>query len=393
MGQAASYARLVARRGPDTAVGGNLVRLLHDGAEAFPAMLADIAAARSEVLLEMYWFGSDATGRRFADALAACARRGVRVCILYDAVGSLEADDAMFEDLEAAGCEVHQYNPIAPWRRRFRLGLVNHRDHRKILVVDGQVGYTGGVNLADPWAPEAQGGAGFRDTMIRVDGPASSDLRAVFMTTWVKLAGPERPAGAARVPAAAHVAGSPDETCGVTILANQYLGERRAIRREYLRRIHFAKRSVFIANSYFLPDGTIRKTLFAAAARGVDVRVLVPGRSDVPAVYLAARRLYEELIAGGVKLYEWHETVLHAKTAVVDGAWSTIGTSNLDYRSGRFNLEVTAAVEDDGFGAAMQRRFEDDLERAVPLDLRTFRFRPLSERIAEHFFYLFRKLF
>jgi cardiolipin synthase A/B len=375
--------------GRDTTVAGNRVRLLHDGAEAFPAMLADIAAARTEILLEMYWFASDATGRKFAEAIALRAQRGVRVRIIYDAVGSFEADDAMFVELEAAGCEVHQFNPIAPWRQRFQLGLVNQRNHRKLLIVDGQVGYTGGVNLADPWSPEADGGQAFRDTMIRIDGPATGDMRAIFMSTWEKLAGevaaPEAPV--------AHVAGAPAETCGVTVLANRYLGGRRAIRRTYLQRIRRARRSVYIANSYFLPDRTIRRYLFDAAARGVDVRVLVPGRSDVPAVHLAARRLYGPLMKGGVRLYEWHETVLHAKTAVIDGEWSTIGTYNLDYRSWRINLEVTAAVDDAGFGASMEQRFFEDLAMAAPVDPRHFAFRPLSERIAEHFFYLFRKLF
>lgn len=389
MGQTALEELLPMRRGHETTVSGNRVGLLHDGAEAFPAMLADIDGAEREILLEMYWFGSDPTGRRFAEALARAAQRRVQVRIIYDAVGSIDADDAMFVELEAAGCEVHQYNPIAPWRQRFRLGLVNHRDHRKLLVVDGQIGYTGGVNLADPWSPECDGGQAFRDTMIRIDGPATADVRAVFMDTWTKFAD-EVPVS---VPPIAQVAGAPEETCGVTILANKYLGERRAIRREYLRRIRRARRSVYLTNSYFLPDRAIRRTLYDACARGVDVRVLVPGRSDVPAVYLAARRLYTPLIDGGVRLYEWQDTVLHAKTAVIDAAWGTIGTYNLDYRSWRFNLEVTAAVDDPAFGAAMEQRFLEDLAGAVPVDIRHFRYRPIAERIAEHFFYLFRKLF
>ncbi|MBC7174031.1 MAG: cardiolipin synthase B, partial [Polyangiaceae bacterium] len=137
-------------------MGGNRVTLLRDAEEGFPAMLAAIAGAKSEILLEMYWFGSDRTGRRFAEALALRAQQGVKVSVIYDAVGSIEADDAMFVELEAAGCEVHQYNPIAPWRQRFRFDLVNRRDHRKMLIIDNQVGFTGGLNLADPWAPESE---------------------------------------------------------------------------------------------------------------------------------------------------------------------------------------------------------------------------------------------
>ncbi|CAG0953124.1 partial putative cardiolipin synthase YwiE, partial [Anaerolineae bacterium] len=153
--------RLRRRRPPDrfeAVVHGNVVTLLHDGAACFPAMLEAIAAAREEVLFEMYWFGSDRTGRRFADALMERARAGVDVRVIYDAVGSLEAEDALFDAMRAAGCQVHEYNPIAPWRQRFDLGLVNNRDHRKIIVVDRKVAFTGGLNVGDPWAPEDEGG-------------------------------------------------------------------------------------------------------------------------------------------------------------------------------------------------------------------------------------------
>jgi cardiolipin synthase len=208
------------------------------------------------------------------------------------------------------------------------------------------------------------------------------------MSTWSKLTREVEDVA----PPHASAAGPSDETCGVVILANQYLGERRAIRREYLRRIANAREFVYITNSYFLPDRTIRKTLFDAAARGVDVRVLLPGHSDVAAVYFATRHLYEELVEGGVRLFEWQGTVLHSKTAVIDRSWCTVGTYNLDYRSWRINLEVTAAVEDASVAATMERRFLEDLRSALPVEVRHFRYRPLLERMAEHFFYLFRKL-
>jgi cardiolipin synthase len=336
----------------------------------------------------MYWFGSDGIGTRFADLLARRAREGVQVKIIYDAVGSIDADDAMFVELEAAGCEVIQYNPIAPWRQRFRLAVVNRRDHRKMLIIDGQIGYTGGVNLADPWAPESAGGKGFHDDVIRIDGPVASDMRALFMGTWCKITHE----GDAQEQPPATSAGPVEETSGVEILADLSLGGRRAIRREYLRRIACAKRFVYITNSYFLPDRVIRKTLFDAVARGVDVRVLVPGLSDIAAVYFATRHLYEDLVGRGVRIFEWHGTVLHSKTAVIDGNWCTVGTYNLDYRSWRFNLEVTAAVEDGAVGAAVERQFIEDLRSAQEVDVHHFRFRPLLERMAERFFYLFRKL-
>ena len=161
--------------GFETLVSGNGVTLLHDGEQAFPAMLEAIEAAEREILLEMYWFGSDAVGRQFAKALSSRARAGLRVRVIYDAVGSVQSDGRMFARMRDAGCEVEQYNPIAPWRARFRIGVVNHRDHRKLLIVDRRVGFTGGVNLGNEWAPESAGGGGWRDDTIRIEGPAAED--------------------------------------------------------------------------------------------------------------------------------------------------------------------------------------------------------------------------
>lgn len=380
--------RLGSTAGFEALVAGNRVALLHDGEQCFPAMLEAIAQARSEILLEMYWFGSDATGRRFADLLSRRARDGLRVCVIYDAVGSLQADDAMFEAMRGAGVHVHQYNPIAPWRRRFDLALVNHRDHRKLLVCDRRVGFTGGVNLGDPWLPERDGGGGFRDDMVRIRGPAVEQMRQVFVTTWSEVHG-ELPPGPDTVEDAT---AGPAAGSRVRVLANHYLGERRAIRRAYLARIRAARDRVLITNSYFCPDGVVRRALAKAAKRGVEVRVMVPGVGDVPAVYWASRRLYPWLLRRGIQLHEWQGSVLHAKSAVIDGSWCTVGTYNLDYRSMRFNLEVTAVIEDAALGAAMEAKYREDLRNAPAVDLRSFRYRPLAERLLERLFYLFRKL-
>ncbi len=369
-------------------VAGNKVTLLHDGAQCFPAMLDAIAAAKNEILLEMYWFHSDRTGTVFADLLSDKAREGVRVQIIYDAVGSWEASESMFDRMRAAGCDVHQFHPIAPWRKRFRVGVVNRRDHRKILVVDGRVFFTGGVNLGDPWAPPSEGGEGWRDDMIRVEGPAALQARAVFLETWTALGRPVLPRGEWRP--------SDDEIPGcesrVRVLTNFHRGDRVAIRREYLERIAAARRYVYIANSYFVPDRVVRRHLADAAERGVDVRVLVPGEGDVQAVFYAGRSLYDRLLSSGIGLWEWQRAVLHSKSAVIDDHWCTVGTYNLDHRSWRFNLEVNVAIRDAAVGRAMKARFEQDLSASVPVDPRTRRFRPLSERLLESFFYLFRKL-
>jgi len=381
------------RAGPFTAmVRGNRVTLLHDGAACLPAMLEAIEGAESEVLLEMYWFGSDKTGRRFADALSRKAKSGVDVCVIYDAVGSIEADEAMFEAMRAAGCDVRQYNPIAPWRRRFSLGLVNNRDHRKILVVDQRVGFTGGVNLGDPWAPEVEGGSGWRDDMIRVEGVAALSMRDVFMSTWRELGGHETPKTMSEAELRRAGIEVPEDGSSVRVLSGDYRASRAAIRRSYLEAIRRSDEHIFITNSYFIPDRVIRNTLAAASKRGVDVKVLLPGESDVPAVYHAGRRLYERLMRAGVELYEWHGTVLHAKTAVIDDSWCTVGTYNMDHRSWRSNLEVNVAVADRGVARAMSERFRADLAGSSRVDAHHWRYRPLSDRLAEHFFYLFRKL-
>lgn len=376
----------------ETMVRGNRVTLLHDGAACLSAILEAIEEAQHELLLEMYWFGSDATGRRFADALIAKAQQGVQVCVIYDAVGSLEAEDSMFAEMRAAGCEVRQYNPIAPWRHRFNIGLVNNRDHRKIIVADQWVGLTGGVNLGDPWAPVSQGGGGWRDDMIRIEGLAAVKMRQVFFTTWRELGGrmPRPTMSEADLrDSGAHI---PPGGPPVRVLTNDALGERAAIRRSYLDQIRRASSHIYITNSYFVPDRVIRLSLARAAERGVDVRVLLPGESDVPAVYFAGRRLYAWLMRRGIRLYEWTGTVLHAKTAAIDDRWCTVGTYNMDYRSWRTNLEINVTVEDEGVAHAMAARFRADTSKADEIDAHDWSFRPLSERTLEHFFYLFRKL-
>lgn len=381
--------RLGSTAGFEGVVDGHKVTLLHDGAQCYPAMLAAIAEARREILLEMYWFGSDRTGRRFAEALMAKAREGVAVTVVYDSVGSLEASRAQWDEMRAAGCTVFEYNPVAPWRRRFRVAVVNNRNHRKMLIVDRRVGFTGGVNIGDPWAPVSEGGGGWRDDMVRVEGPAVQRMVEIFRRGVQSIADGSEGVRARFSTPPPPADASPTR---VQVIANHYFGERRAIRATYLDRIRRARRSIYITNSYFVPDGRIRKALADAAARGVDVRVLIPGESDVPAVYYAGRKMYGWLLRHGIGLYEWQGVVLHSKTVAVDGQWCAVGTYNLVYRSWRFNLEVVVAVEDAHVAGALEAKFLEDLGNAPPVDLRAYRYRPLSERFFENFFYLFRKL-
>jgi cardiolipin synthase len=375
--------------GFEALVSGNRVTLLHDGEQAFPAMLEAIAEAKREILLEMYWFASDTVGQEFADALVAKAQAGVQVRVIYDAVGSIQSDGRMFSRLRDAGCEVEQYNPIAPWRARFRIGVVNNRDHRKLLIVDRQVGFTGGVNLGDEWAPESAGGAGWRDDTVRIEGPAVEQMGGIFDYGWLRIVEPL----AAGRPRFQHPVDTGDgQGSRVRVLANHYFRERRAIRQAYLRQIQSAERSVCITNSYFVPDGRIRRVLAQAVNRGAEVRVIVPGKSDVPLVRHAARKLYGRLLEAGIQLYEWQGSILHSKTAVIDRRWCTVGTYNLDSRSLRFNLEVVAAVEDAAVAGAMEDRFNQDLEHAKPVSYEEWRRRPLHVRMLDDFFYRFHRL-
>jgi cardiolipin synthase A/B len=362
------------------------VQLLHDGAQCFPAMLDAIAGAQHEILLEMYWFGSDQTGRRFAAALSAKAREGVRVCVTYDAVGSFEADPAMFRQLREAGCGVYQFNPLELFRRRFRFARLNRRNHRKQLIVDGRVGITGGVNLGDPWAPESEGGLGFRDDMIRIEGPGVVAMRAIFLASYV---GPHREAALA----ASLGSDQPVGTCSVLVLTNQPRAQHRVIERAYLARIRSARTRILVTNSYFIPNRVIRRALASAVRRGVSVRVLLPVESDVPAVAYATRRLYDWLLTHGVELYEWGQSILHSKTAVIDGEWCTVGTHNLDHRSWAYNLEINVIVEHSAVTRALETKMQSDFDSSVPVDLRTWRFRPIGTRILELLFYAFRSLF
>jgi cardiolipin synthase len=405
------------------------IQLLRNGAEAFPAWLSAIADAREEILLEMYWFDSDKTGRTFADALIERARAGVDVSVIYDAVGSLGADPGMFDAMIAAGVKVQEFHPIAPWHARFRFGAITLRDHRKILVVDETVAFTGGINLCDQAAPKEQGGGGWRDDAVRVTGRSATELRALFFDTWLRLGGPmptrgpaERRArrqlnAVARYEAGASVRAPPsmwrerisrtsrptpeivpvgDERNlarrpAVQVLGHNTWSAQRTIRNMYVRQIRAARRVILVANSYFVPDNTVRRALERAARRGVEVHVIVPARSDVPSVAWAARALFASLMRAGVHVHLWLEGMMHAKSAVIDG-WATVGSYNLDYRSLRYNLEVNVASEDPPFVQSVEISIRTDLRSCREIDPRAWAERPWLEKALEWLAYLVRKI-
>jgi cardiolipin synthase len=372
-------------------VQGNQLRLLRNGGAAFPEMLAAIASAEQQVLLEMYWFASDSIGRKFAAALSAAAQRGLEVRVIFDAVGSVGASDDMFEELERNGVEVIEFNPIAPWKRRFRLSKLTRRDHRKILIIDGRIGFTGGINIADYWLPRDDGGAGWRDDMVRIDGPAVAGLCDCFARAWARLRGSKlQLTGFARQPLSLASEGQ-SRGQAVRVLGQHFLRTQRQISRAYLHYLRRAEHSIFIANSYFVPDGRVLRALSNAARRGVDVRIIVPGQSDVDIVRHASRAVWARLLRAGVRIFEWDESVLHAKSAVVDGIWSTTGTFNFDYLSLRVNLEVNISVLDARFASTLERSFLEDFEQCREVSRVDFRFRPLGQRLLEFIAYRLRK--
>jgi cardiolipin synthase A/B len=372
-------------------VDGNQLRLLRNGEAAFPEMLAAIGAADKQILLEMYWFASDGIGRKFAAALSAAAERGIEVSIIYDAVGSVAARDDMFEGLARAGVRVIEFNPIAPWKRRFRLAKLSRRDHRKILIVDGKIGFVGGINIADYWLPMEDGGSGWRDDMLRLEGPAVAGLSDCFARVWARLRGPPLSASgfglSPRVPASGRSPRGP----AVLVLGQQFLRTQHQISRAYLYYLRRAERRIFIANSYFVPDGRILRALARAARRGVDVRIMVAGQSDVDLVRHASRAVWGRLLRAGVRIFEWDDSVLHAKSAVVDGLWSTTGTFNFDHLSLRWNLEVNVSVLDAHFASRLEDSFLQDFEQCREVFAVDFRFRSLGLRVLEFLAYRLRK--
>ena len=364
-------------------VGADRVRLLRDGVEAFPAMLDAIGRARSEVVLEMYWIGDDEVGTRFREALAERARAGVRVRVIQDAVGSMGLVPAWWRSLVDAGGEVVEYHAVSPLDPHFRIERIELRDHRKLLVVDARRGFTGGINLASPWLPRDAGGEGWRDDMIEVDGETTEELRSLFYRTWRKLTGQAVPVDVRPL--------SRRHTRPVYVLASQWRS-RRSIHREYVKRIGGARSQVDIANSYFVPDRRVRAALFRAIRRGARVRVLVPGRSDVPVVQFAVEALFDTLLRHGIEVWAVPFAMLHAKTAVIDDEFTTIGSYNLDERSIWKNLEVNLAVEDREFARYVRSWYERDLEVSTRIELRAWRRRSLARRGLEWAAYAMRRL-
>lgn len=353
---------------------GNTVDVLENGDAFYPAMLEAIAAAQQSVTLEQYIMWAGETADRFAEVMAERARAGVSVKLLLDAVGSSTLGDRALQVLKDAGCEVAWYNRIH-W---YTLGRFNNRTHRKTLVVDGRIGFTGGAGIADHWRGDAQGSEQWRDTQVRIEGPAVHALQHGFAINWLRTTG-EVLQGEAYFP--------PPQAVGPTdvqVINSSPDAGASGARLSYYLAIVSSRKRIDITNPYFVPDEVAVETLTEAAARGVRVRVLVTGvRNDNWLARQNSVRLYGTLLKGGVKIYEYHPRMLHQKVMVVDGCWCSVGTSNFDNRSFALNEETTLCLCDEAVVGAVARAFDEDLAESHEVRLDEWRRRGVLARAQE----------
>ena len=349
---------------------GNSFELLDGGAEFFPRMLAAIEAARESVLLEMYLVRSGSVATRFIGALSAAVGRGARVCAVFDAFGALGLARADRRALLQAGVELRFFNPLGFSRRLGNL----LRNHRKLLVTDGRTAFVGGTGLTDDFAAGGRGGP-WREVMVRIEGPVVADWQRAFADTWGRCGAPlglPEPA-----PAAVGSAGAEGR------VALSEARRRSALARDVLRRLDTATRRAWIMSAYFVPSRRFRKALRRAARRGVDVRLLLPGaRTDHPWVRHASRRFYGKMLHNGVRIFEYQPHMLHAKVILCDD-WVSVGSSNLDRWSLRWNLEANQEVADAAFADATAALFEADCAVSRPITRRYWRERARLDRLRE----------
>ncbi len=359
--------------GDPVPVAGNKITLLHNGA-AFPAMLKAIAAAKKCINFEAYIFHSGEVGDQFIEALVARAQSGVEVRMMLDGVGSGRAlDGEDVRKLKDGGCKFAYFHPT----RALRVDRLNRRSHRRILVVDGRVGFTGGIGFADEWQGNADSENHWREVHAELEGPIVAKLQAAFQQHWLAETS-EVLTGEAQFPRLESAGPLLAQVTGSTEFSVAPLPLIQAIA------IASAMKSIFITNPYCTPTEDQVYLLTEAVKRGVDVRMLLPGKhNDQPMTKAAGRGSYGDLLKGGVKIYEYTPTMIHSKTLVVDGMFSMFGTSNLDARSATINEEIDVSVHDENFGKEMDAVFERDLEQSRPYTLENFKSRTLWERFTE----------
>ncbi|MEN3112322.1 phosphatidylserine/phosphatidylglycerophosphate/cardiolipin synthase family protein [Uliginosibacterium paludis] len=387
----------MARFGDMDLYAGNRARLLLDGPATFAAMFEAIRGARRSILLESYIVEDARIARELAALLKARRAEGLDVVLLYDAVGSIGTDQAFFDGLRDAGVAVCKFNPVNPLERPGYWGI-SHRDHRKLLVVDDELAFTGGINISSVYSSGSMGtrrssravgeagkASGWRDTQIAIQGPAAGAMGTLFRSSWLRQGcegepGPVQPVSARRGGAqlVRIVAATPDDP------------ESR-IYRLLLGSIQAASHSIYMTMAYFAPGAEMLDALKAAARRGVDVKLVLPSLSDFTPVLEAGRASYADLLEAGVSIHELQSSVLHAKTAVIDGVVSTVGSSNMDWRSFEANDEVNAVVLGEDFAGEMMEAFRRDLAASVQISAAEWARRPLLQKLRQAFWQVFER--
>jgi cardiolipin synthase A/B len=353
---------------------GNRVDVLRNGVQIFPSMLAAIRGARKTINLEFYIYWDGEIGRTFAETLAERARSGVKVNVVLDAVGSAEMSEDLILFMQRNGISIEWYHPL----RWYTISRVNHRTHRKLLIVDGQIGFSGGIGIADNWLGDADSKDHWRETVVRVEGPVVTQMQFAFMDNWIKSRG-ELLTGLDYFPQLQRAG-----NCIAQVLKSSPSEGSSAAKLMYVVSIVSAQKSIYLNSAYFVPDADTTRALEGAVRRGVDVRVIVPGENmDVPVVRYASRLQYGMLLRKGIRIFEYLPTMMHAKTMVVDGIWTTVGSSNFDDRSFRLNDEVNVNVYDEGIASQMEKMFFEDLARSEEITRRRWKKRGRIERLKE----------
>ena len=361
-------------------IAGNKATLLINGEATYGAMSEAIRNARDHVNLETFIFEDDEVGRRFADLFIEKQAQGVQVNLIYDSHGSDNTPEAFFERMRDAGIKVVEFNPVNPLRAK-KVDLLTHRDHRKILVVDGKIAFTGGVNISAVYSssPSILGKSGlpWRDTEVEIEGPAVAEFQKLFLDTWSQQKGPE-------LAPRTYFPELKLEGSDLVQVIGSTPGERNRVTYVmYVSAMTFAEKTIHLTNAYFVPDRQTLSALTGAAQRGLDVKLILPSTSDSNLVFYAGRSHYEDLLESGVKLYERKGGMLHAKTAVIDGVWSTVGSTNMDLWSFVRDDEVNAAVLGEDFAAEMEAMFASDLRASDEILPAEWKRRSLGNRLKE----------
>ena len=356
-------------------VGGNRFRAYQNGDEIFPAMIKAIRGAKKTISFETYIYWSGEIGKEFARALSERARAGVKVNVMIDWLGSAKIDNAFVAEMKDAGVDIQRFHPLQ-W---YNIKRFNNRTHRKLLIVDGRIGFTGGVGIAEQWTGHAQDKEHWRDSHYMVEGPAASSMQATFMDNWVKVTGAVLHGEEYYPEPAAVGAGA------AQVFSSSPSGGSESMKLMYLLAITAAKKSINLASAYFIPDDLSRAALVAALKRGVKVRVITPGaNTDVETVRRASRALWGDLLEAGAEIYEYIPTMYHCKVMVVDEKFVSVGSTNFDPRSFELNDEANLNIFDGAFAREQNATFDKDVAQSKRISVEEWQARPWTSKVWEH---------